>query len=109
MPAAIYNPVLDKGADYSFALVFKDNSGNPISLSSVTLSSKILPKEGSSNQLGAFTITPDGTTPGRAVFTLPAATSAAIAQSKPYYEIWVTYTSTGLKQRYVKGILNLDP
>lgn len=109
MPSGIYNPVLDKGADYSFALVFSDNSGAPINLSQVTITSKILPKEGSTTLLGTLSVTPDNSTVGRAIFTLPAATSAAFVQSKPYYEVWVTYISTGLKKRYVKGILNLDP
>jgi hypothetical protein len=108
MPAAIFNPVIDKGADYTFGLAFADSSGNPIDLTTVYLSSKILPKEGSSNVLGSFTISLDANIVGKAYFTIPASLSTAIVPSKPYFEIWVQYVASGVKKKYVKGILNID-
>ena len=108
MPSPIYNPVLDKGADYGFALVFYGSDGNPIDLSQVTLTAPIFAKEGDANSIAAITIQKDSNTLGRAIFTLSAAASAAIVPSKPYYEIWVQYPNGGVLKRYTRGTLHLD-
>jgi hypothetical protein len=108
MPSAIYNPVLDKGADYSFALVFSDTNGARIDLTKVTIVTNITSHEGSDVSLGSFGMALDPSVTGRAVFTLSAAVSDSIPNSKPHYEIWVHNNTTGLNYRYVKGTLNLD-
>jgi len=108
MPAAIYNPIADKGADYSFAMVFTDGSGNALPLSAGSVTAPIFAKEGDTNSVASFSVVIDPVTTGRATFILDEATSASLPFSKPYYEIWLQQPNDGALSRYAKGILNLD-
>lgn len=91
MPAGIFNLVddnaIEQGSDFSFSLIYKDSDGNPINLTSTTITAQIK-NAWDEATLASFTVTKNSpATDGFIGLFLPAATSAAIPPERYKYDI----------------------
>jgi hypothetical protein len=91
MPAGIFNLVddnaIEQGSDFSFSLIYKDSDGNPINLTSATITAQIK-NAWNEATLASFTVTKNSpATDGFIGLFLPAATSAGIPPERYQYDI----------------------
>jgi hypothetical protein len=97
MPAGIFNLVdgnaIEQGSDFSFSLIYKDSDGNPINLTTATITSQIKDAWNEST-LASFTVTKNSpATDGYIGLFLPASASASIPPERYKYDIRVVVGS----------------
>ena len=98
----IYNIPLQRRADYSVTLQFKDASAAPIDLTNWTVAAQVW-KEGRTTKYADFTVTYTNRSTGTIAIALTDE-QTAIFPNEAYYDVLLTNPS-GLKEYYLKGLV----
>lgn len=97
-----YNISLQRRADYSVTLQFKDSTGTPINLTAWTVAAQAW-NEARTTKYADFTVTYTDRSTGTVSLSLPAATTTSFPDEL-YYDVLLT-NSTGVKEYYLEGII----
>ena len=94
MSAGIFNLVdscaIEQGSDFSFSFIYKDVNGNPVDLTSATITGQIK-LDWNTSALASFTISKHSpATDGYVGVSLAAASSASIAPGRYKYDIRIS-------------------
>lgn len=94
MQAGIFNLTdscaIEQGSDFAFSFIYKDVNGDPIDLTSATLTGKIK-QDWDTSTLASFTLTKHNpATDGYVGVSLAASASAAIAPGRYKYDIRIS-------------------
>ena len=97
-----YNISLQRRADYSIALQFKDSTDAPINLTGWTVAAQVW-NEGRSAKYADFTVTYTNRATGTIAIALTDE-QTTIFPAEAYYDVLLTNPS-GLKEYYLEGIV----
>ena len=97
-----YNISLQRRADYSITLQFKDSTGAPINLTGWTVEAQAW-NQGRTTKYADFTVTYTNLATGTVAITLTDTQTATFAD-EAYYDVLLT-NGTGLKEYYLEGII----
>ena len=97
-----YNISLQRRADYSIALQFKDSTDAPINLTGWTVAAQVW-NEGRSTKYADFTVTYTNRAAGTIAIALTDE-QTTIFPAEAYYDVLLTNPS-GLKEYYLEGIV----
>jgi len=97
-----YNISLQRRADYSIALQFKDSTDAPINLTGWTVAAQVW-NEGRSTKYADFTVTYTNRATGTIAIALTDE-QTTIFPAEAYYDVLLTNPS-GLKEYYLEGIV----
>jgi hypothetical protein len=98
----IYNITLQRRADYSVILQFKDSTGAAINLTGWTVASQAW-NQGRTVKFADFTIAYTDRSAGTVSISLPS-TQTADFPNEAYYDVLLTNPS-GIKEYYLEGII----
>ena len=98
----IYNIPLQRRADYSVTLQFKDSTGANINLTSWTVAAQVWNQE-RTTKFADFTVTYTNLVTGTVAISLTNIQTAAFP-GEAYYDVLLTNPS-GLKEYYLEGII----
>jgi len=98
----IYNIPLQRRADYSVTLQFKDASAAPIDLTSWTVAAQVW-NQGRTTKYADFTVTYTNRSTGTIAIALTDE-QTAIFPNEAYYDVLLTNPS-GLKEYYLEGLV----
>jgi len=109
MSAGIFNltecNAIEQGSDFSFILIYKDSSGNPVDLTSATITAQIK-QDWNTTTLASFTITKHSpATDGYIKVSLPASASVAIPPNRYRYDIRISLS--GGVTHIIKGFCDI--
>ncbi|MDE1170930.1 MAG: hypothetical protein PW734_06955 [Verrucomicrobium sp.] len=107
MPAASYDITIERGADYSLPLVFKDGNGTPLNIIAATFKAQIREAAEGNVILATFTVTVDGETPGRVVISLTGSQTADLDFASGVYDLFMS--NAGISYRMVAGNVTITP
>ena len=102
MQPGIYNIPLQRRADYSVTLQFKDASAAPINLTSWTVAAQVWNKA-RSTKYADFTVTYTNRSTGTVAIALTDEQTATFPD-EAYYDVLLTNPS-GLKEYYLEGLV----
>jgi hypothetical protein len=97
-----YNITLQRRADYSITLQFKDSAGVPINLTGWTVAAQAW-NQGRTSKYADFTVTYTNRSTGTVAIALTDE-QTAIFPNEAYYDVLLT-NGSGLKEYYLKGII----
>jgi hypothetical protein len=97
-----YNISLQRRADYSVTLQFKDSTGTAINLTGWTVAAQAWNQD-RTTKYADFTVTYTNRSTGTIAIALTSV-QAATLPSEAYYDVLLTNTS-GLKEYYLEGII----
>jgi hypothetical protein len=97
-----YNISLQRRADYSITLQFKDSTDTPINLTGWTVEAQVW-NQGRTTKYADFTVTYTNRATGTIAIAL-SDTDTATFPNEAYYDVLLTNPS-GLKEYYVEGII----
>lgn len=97
-----YNITLQRRADYSITLQFKDSAGAPINLTGWTVAAQAW-NQGRTSKYADFTVTYTNRSTGTVAIALTDE-QTAIFPNEAYYDVLLTNDS-GLKEYYLEGII----
>jgi hypothetical protein len=97
-----YNISLQRRADYSVALQFKDSTGTAINLTGWTVAAQTWNQD-RTTKYADFTVTYTNRSTGTVAIALTAAQTATLP-SEAYYDVLLT-NGSGLKEYYLEGIV----
>ena len=97
-----YNISLQRRADYSITLQFKDSTGAPINLTGWTVEAQAW-NQGRTTKYADFTVTYTNRPTGTIEIALTDTQTATFAD-EAYYDVLLT-NGTGLKEYYLEGII----
>jgi hypothetical protein len=111
MPAGIYNMLVEHGASYVLGLTWEDEDGNNPDLSTGYTASMIVSDSWGSTELLELTESSGLTlaASGSVTVTITPAKSLALPVGENVYHLEVIKTSTGKKDRLLKGKLTVEP
>lgn len=98
-----YNITLQRRADYSLLLQFKDNTDTPIDITGYTVSAQIWDKARTTKSAD-FGITYTDRPNGEVTLNLTGAQTAALPDQELYYDVLVE-DAGGLKSYYLEGVV----
>ena len=98
----IYNIPLQRRADYSVTLQFKDASATPINLTSWTVAAQVW-NQTRTTKYADFTVTYTNRSTGTVAIALTDE-QTALFPDEAYYDVLLTNAS-GLKEYYLEGII----
>lgn len=98
----IYNIPLQRRADYSVTLQFKDSAGANINLTGWTVAAQVW-DQGRTTKFADFTVTYTNLVTGTVAISLTNTQTAAFP-GEAYYDVLLTNPS-GLKEYYLEGII----
>jgi hypothetical protein len=97
-----YNISLQRRADYSITLQFKDSAGAAINLTSWTVAAQVW-NQGRSTKYADFTVTYTNRSTGTVAIALTDE-QTALFPDEAYYDVLLTNPS-GLKEYYLEGLV----
>ena len=97
-----YNISLQRRADYSVTLQFKDSTGTAINLTGWTVAAQAWNQD-RTTKYADFTVTYTNRSTGTVAIALTATQTAALP-SEAYYDVLLT-NGSGLKEYYLEGIV----
>jgi hypothetical protein len=97
-----YNISLQRRADYSVTLQFKDSTGTAINLTGWTVAAQTWNQD-RTTKYADFTVTYTNRSTGTIAIALTAAQTATLP-SEAYYDVLLT-NGSGLKEYYLEGIV----
>lgn len=97
-----YNITLQRRADYSITLQFKDSAGVPINLTGWTVAAQAW-NQGRTSKYADFTVTYTNRSTGTVAIALTDE-QTAIFPNEAYYDVLLT-NGSGLKEYYLEGII----
>lgn len=97
-----YNITLQRRADYSITLQFKDSAGAPINLTGWTVAAQAW-NQGRTSKYADFTVTYTNRSTGTVAIALTDE-QTAIFPNEAYYDVLLT-NGSGLKEYYLEGII----
>lgn len=97
-----YNISLQRRADYSITLQFKDSAGVPINLTGWTVAAQAW-NQGRTSKYADFTVTYTNRSTGTVAIALTDE-QTAIFPNEAYYDVLLT-NGSGLKEYYLEGII----
>jgi hypothetical protein len=97
-----YNISLQRRADYSVTLQFKDSTGTAINLTSWTVAAQAW-NQGRTTKYADFTVTYTNRSTGTIAIALTSVQTATLP-SEAYYDVLLTNPSS-LKEYYLEGII----
>jgi len=97
-----YNISLQRRADYSITLQFKDSTDTPINLSGWTVAAQVW-NQGRTTKYADFTVTYTDRSTGTVAIALTDEQTATLP-NEAYYDVLLTNPS-GLKEYYLEGII----
>ena len=100
---ATYNVTVQRRADYSVLLQFKDSTGTVIDLTGYTIAAQVWDKA-RTTKCADFGVTYTDRVNGQVTISLTDEQTAAFTASELYYDVLVTDTA-GIKSYYLEGIL----
>lgn len=100
-----YNFTLQRGADWSVLLQFKDSNDEAVDLSGATVAAQAWNKAGS-KKYADFGIAYTNRTNGQTTISLTSAQTATFPNVL-YYDVLVT-SAGGTKEYYLEGVINVD-
>jgi len=108
MSAGIFNltesNAIEQGSDFAFSLIYKDNSGNPIDLTSATITGQIK-QDWNTSALASFSIAKNNpATDGYVGISLPASNSASIPPGRYKYDILISLNGIS---HLIKGVCDI--
>lgn len=98
----VYNISLQRRADYSITLQFKDSTGSAINLTGWTVAAQAW-DQGRTTKYADFTVTYTNRSTGTVAIALTA-TQTATFPDEAYYDVLLT-NGSGLKEYYLEGII----
>jgi hypothetical protein len=98
----VYNIPLQRRADYSVTLQFKDSTNTNINLTGWTVAAQVW-DQGRTTKFADFTVTYTNLVTGTVAISLTYTQTAAFP-SEAYYDVLLTNPS-GLKEYYLEGII----
>ena len=101
---ATYNITLQRRADYSVLLQFKDSTGANIDLTNYTVEAQAWDKE-RENKSAEFDVQYTKRDEGKVTLKLSADETATFAASELYYDVLVTDTINDIKSYYLEGVI----
>jgi len=101
-----YNFTMQRRADYSLQLVFKDGDGNAINLTGYTVYAQCW-DEGRNIKYGDFTITYTNRTAGTIDMALTDAQTATFLANKLSYDVLLE-NGSGLREYYLEGVITMS-
>lgn len=106
--ATISNLYIDAGSDYSSIVTVAAANGGPLNLSAYTVKSQMRRSFKSSVAFN-FEATIANAAAGQIRIVLPAAVSEQMEPGRWLYDVEITHTASGLKQRVVEGVVVITP
>ena len=100
---ATYNVTVQRRADYSVLLQFKDSTGTVIDLTGYTVAAQVWDK-GRTTKSADFGVTYTNRTNGQVTISLTDDQTATFTASELYYDVLVTDTA-GIKSYYLEGVI----
>lgn len=97
-----YNITLQRRADYSVTLQFKDSTGTPLNLTGWSAAAQVW-NEGRTTKYADFTITYTNRTQGTIALALTS-TQTSSFPDQTYYDVLLT-NGSGLKEYYLEGVI----
>jgi hypothetical protein len=97
-----YNISLQRRADYSVQLQFKDSTNTPINLTSWTVAAQVW-NQGRTTKYADFTVVYTNRSTGTVTISL-SDTDTALFPNEAYYDVLLTNPS-GLKEYYLEGLV----
>jgi hypothetical protein len=97
-----YNISLQRRADYSVQLQFKDSNNTPINLTSWTVAAQVW-NQGRTTKYADFTVVYTNRSTGTVTISL-SDTDTALFPNEAYYDVLLTNPS-GLKEYYLEGLV----
>ena len=97
-----YNISLQRRADYSVQLQFKDSNNTPINLTSWTVAAQVW-NQGRTTKYADFTVVYTNRPTGTVTISL-SDTDTALFPNEAYYDVLLTNPS-GLKEYYLEGLV----
>jgi len=101
----VYNIPLQRRADYSVTLQFKDSTNTNINLTGWTVAAQVWDQE-RTTKFADFTVTYTNLVTGTVAISLTYTQTAAFP-SEAYYDVLLTNPS-GLKEYYLEGIISVS-
>ena len=101
-----YNIIMQRRADYSVQLVFKDSSNNAINLTGYTVYAQCW-DEGRNIKYGDFAVTYTDRAAGTIDIALTDAQTATFLANKLSYDVLLENPS-GLREYYLEGVINMS-
>ena len=101
----VYNIPLQRRADYSVTLQFKDSTNTNINLTGWTVAAQVW-DQGRTTKFADFTVTYTNLVTGTVAISLTYTQTAAFP-SEAYYDVLLTNPS-GLKEYYLEGIISVS-
>ncbi len=100
-----YNFVLQRGADWSVLLQFKDSDDSPINLTGATVAAQAWNQPGT-KKYADFGVAYTSRANGQTTISLTSSQTAGFPD-KAYYDVLVT-SSGGSKEYYLEGVITVD-
>ena len=100
---ATYNVTVQRRADYSVLLQFKDSTGAVIDLTGYTVAAQVWDK-GRTTKSADFGVAYTNRTNGQVTISLTDDQTATFTASELYYDVLVTDTA-GIKSYYLEGVI----
>lgn len=97
-----YNITLQRRADYSVTLQFKDSTNTPINLTGWTVAAQTW-NQGRTTKYADFAVTYTNRSTGTVSIALTATQTASLP-AEAYYDVLLT-NGSGLKEYYLEGII----
>ena len=97
-----YNISLQRRADYSITLQFKDSTDTPINLTGWTVAAQVW-NQGRTTKYADFTVTYTNRSTGTVAIALTDE-QTALLPNEAYYDVLLT-NGSGLKEYYLEGII----
>ena len=101
-----YNIIMQRRADYSVQLVFKDSSNNAINLTGYTVYAQCW-DEGRNIKYGDFAVTYTDRAAGTIEIALTDAQTATFLANKLSYDVLLENPS-GLREYYLEGVITMS-
>lgn len=106
--ATYANLYVDQGSDFSTNVFVGDSNGDPLDLSSITLSGQVK-RTYQSETAFDFTITKQDTIRGEIRVALDSATSLSMHRGRYVYDVYGQDTIAGTYFKILEGILEIIP
>ena len=100
-----YSFVLQRGADWSVLLQFKDSNNDAIDLTGATVAAQAWNQPGT-KKYADFGVAYTNRSNGQTTISLTSAQTAAFPD-KAYYDVLVT-SAGGIKEYYLEGVITVD-
>ena len=108
MSAGIFNLIdssaIEQGSDFAFSFIYQDVNGNPVNLTSATLTGQIK-QNWNTTALASFTLTKNSpATDGYVGVSLPASATVSVAPGRYKYDIRISLSGV---THILKGICDI--